>query len=930
MKLRENKNLVWSSDAQQDYYFGMDKDELINEIESMGEVEDFLRIRGYDDIEEADEDELRSFLLPNDIDLDYEDFTESVMPMIKEQCANDVLVLWGKAANWRGAYDAGAVIDIDEFKKYIYPDYDAISEIYSDNGNLYYTQSSHDTPMGGTAMYLYSFKDNEAYKNACHLCDEKDDDGSVMWDGDFETDAGYAEIAKAIEMGYLTPVTNRFNEGLEEAVNQNDLMNAVQDAYGYNKKEAKEYIKSIDEKTKAELIRGFKDNAKKSLLTDSLEEDVDRNDYVAILEREAGPLVEMLDEIEGDGGECYITWNFGFNNNDEITCGLDIRMNPRFEGKEQKENEIKARVEEAFELCGFELDNDIKHTNPSKNIFGGWHYQIKKVDDVDADVELTTDDMNGGQWYESLRKTESLNEGRYSDYADDETRANGWWYFTTHGVGPGSIPKDLNVLEVKEGQNKKGTWGDYVRLDGILNTDELDYYDMIELAPTEEEEDFTGFFSDYDFDESLDEEKTPYGDTTIDDYVETNFDGDAENKSRLIADMKKKVNGKDYFNGLDMSVNDWEKAGKQFGLSMKRFPVTEGYKVDYISADLADKTNKSSIKNAYDRNELSIVSRDGVYWFEGCPERIRNTVFSEMKKFYPELKYLYDKSSVKKGIKEDFDVDWENNRKAKAEVVGWWKDVEKWNEENGSKFNIDNDYSDAEAMFTAIYDMLSELKTANKDLYKRGKAIYNKYAYVPIDESLKENNSDEWCVVDEDSGTVVDVFNSREEAEASARDSQEMRDNGMFVRCKGPFSVEPYSDFLTEDTIKTKDFPKDIVDNLKYLAYHRTKGMTKRQEYDLQDASDALEKGDFNTAYRIIDNIYHYVNKNLSSSVYNDLGDIFDAMKKFADSSLNEDTVKTSDGKWTNKGKEGTHGKFKTKKEADAQRRAMFANGFKG
>lgn len=45
--------------------------------------------------------------------------------------------------------------------------------------------------------------------------------------------------------------------------------------------------------------------------------------------------------------------------------------------------------------------------------------------------------------------------------------------------------------------------------------------------------------------------------------------------------------------------------------------------------------------------------------------------------------------------------------------------------------------------------------------------------------------------------------------------------------------------------------------------------------------------------------------------------------------SLTEDTVKTPNGKWTNKGKEGTHGKFKTKKQADAQRKAMFANGYK-
>ena len=45
-------------------------------------------------------------------------------------------------------------------------------------------------------------------------------------------------------------------------------------------------------------------------------------------------------------------------------------------------------------------------------------------------------------------------------------------------------------------------------------------------------------------------------------------------------------------------------------------------------------------------------------------------------------------------------------------------------------------------------------------------------------------------------------------------------------------------------------------------------------------------------------------------------------------SSIEEDTVKQGD-KWVNKGEEGTHGEFKTKKEADAQRKAMFANGYK-
>jgi hypothetical protein len=46
-----------------------------------------------------------------------------------------------------------------------------------------------------------------------------------------------------------------------------------------------------------------------------------------------------------------------------------------------------------------------------------------------------------------------------------------------------------------------------------------------------------------------------------------------------------------------------------------------------------------------------------------------------------------------------------------------------------------------------------------------------------------------------------------------------------------------------------------------------------------------------------------------------------------ANEALDEDTV-TQNGKWTNKGKEGTHGTFKTKKQADAQRKAMFAKGY--
>lgn len=58
------------------------------------------------------------------------------------------------------------------------------------------------------------------------------------------------------------------------------------------------------------------------------------------------------------------------------------------------------------------------------------------------------------------------------------------------------------------------------------------------------------------------------------------------------------------------------------------------------------------------------------------------------------------------------------------------------------------------------------------------------------------------------------------------------------------------------------------------------------------------------------------------------LGLTANRFSEIKEESLKEDTIKQN-GKWVNKGKEGTHGTFKTKKEADAQRKAMFARGFK-
>lgn len=76
-------------------------------------------------------------------------------------------------------------------------------------------------------------------------------------------------------------------------------------------------------------------------------------------------------------------------------------------------------------------------------------------------------------WKESELTEEIDKPVRYSD-----GKTGKWWYFTTHGVQPGSIPKDLNVLDIIDTDN-----GTYVALDGILNTSELRQYGMKEKRP---------------------------------------------------------------------------------------------------------------------------------------------------------------------------------------------------------------------------------------------------------------------------------------------------------------------------------------------------------------------------------------------------------------------------------------------------------------
>ena len=94
-----------------------------------------------------------------DGEMELEDLTDVVIPEIEKQCAGNMIWAIGNYQRWDGGYHAlGFYSDVEDgIRSLCYPNYDSSSALINDGGNLVFTESSHDAPVGGTAMTLYSF-----------------------------------------------------------------------------------------------------------------------------------------------------------------------------------------------------------------------------------------------------------------------------------------------------------------------------------------------------------------------------------------------------------------------------------------------------------------------------------------------------------------------------------------------------------------------------------------------------------------------------------------------------------------------------------------------------------------------------------------------------------------------------------------------------
>ena len=229
---RGKSTTIWSSTQDLDFWWGDDvtiEDIVDTYVANRDEV--ILRSGETVSVDEMDADSipfkdmdinrmLQDITSDWDGEMELEDLTNTVIPEIEKQCAGNMIWAIGNYQRWDGGYHALEFYsDVEDgIRGLCYPDYDSSSALINDEGNLVFTESSHDAPMGGTAMTLYSFKDNASINAAEDYMNEEyteiDSEGVAhkipeYWGYEASVD-DFAEdfevVDEWIRRGWLTPI----------------------------------------------------------------------------------------------------------------------------------------------------------------------------------------------------------------------------------------------------------------------------------------------------------------------------------------------------------------------------------------------------------------------------------------------------------------------------------------------------------------------------------------------------------------------------------------------------------------------------------------------------------------------------------------------------------------------------------------------------
>lgn len=100
---------------------------------------------------------------------------------------------------------------------------------------------------------------------------------------------------------------------------------------------------------------------------------------------------------------------------------------------------------------------------------------------IDEPVEDIIDAFSDAEYRGDIRIPERMqldSEYRNDDIYSSTTLSDRYWYFTRHGVQPGSVPKYVNILDIVDTPE-----GSYFLADGVISTDDLRNYEIKERKP---------------------------------------------------------------------------------------------------------------------------------------------------------------------------------------------------------------------------------------------------------------------------------------------------------------------------------------------------------------------------------------------------------------------------------------------------------------
>lgn len=128
---------------------------------------------------------------------------------------------------------------------------------------------------------------------------------------------------------------------------------------------------------------------------------------------------------------------------------------------------------DAFEAA--DLEGDIIDTNGDNVIVV--HFFDEYTENLDKDAVFTKNRYDDKIYYHGFMDKKDADK-----HYPDRLKTKTYWYSTRHGVMPGSVPREINILDVRDIGNKS-----YFKTDSIISSKDLKYYDIKEDVPPMEE-----------------------------------------------------------------------------------------------------------------------------------------------------------------------------------------------------------------------------------------------------------------------------------------------------------------------------------------------------------------------------------------------------------------------------------------------------------